>query len=287
MINLNLLRDATTTATNLSNVVLVTPEKNNEYVPQPNSSSSANLNITQLSNIGYLFDYEGENSIVLESDITDHYTEDNLALQDQIALKPVIVNVKGYIGELNNVTPPALQKLKFAAEKLTTINAYLPVLSASAIVAYNNAFLIYSVASHTTAAAISAWSSINNIKNTNGTLENVQTKQANKFNQFCAFWKSRTLLTIQTPWRKFENMAIKSLRATQDAETRMISDFEISFKQMRFVVSQVQTIKKNVPNKQGRNIIQSSPLTEFPVFSPSVTSPFNTTVNSNFGVTIP
>lgn len=42
----------------------------------------------------------------------------------------------------------------------------------------------------------------------------------------------RTLFTIQTPWAIFEDMAILNLRAIQDESTRMITDFEVSFKQI-------------------------------------------------------
>ena len=46
----------------------------------------------------FLFHYNGEESITLDADITDHFVESNVALQDHIARRPVTYSVTGYIG---------------------------------------------------------------------------------------------------------------------------------------------------------------------------------------------
>lgn len=58
---------------------------------------------------GFLFDIPGDEWIELESQITDHYTEANTAIQDNIALSPEKVTVKGIIAELVATTPAAQQ----------------------------------------------------------------------------------------------------------------------------------------------------------------------------------
>ena len=51
--------------------------------------------------IGYfIFDIDGTVTHQLESDITDHYVEDNTAVQDHIALRPEKITLKNYQGEL-------------------------------------------------------------------------------------------------------------------------------------------------------------------------------------------
>lgn len=224
-INLSQLAAATTGATALSNLILVTPQEDSGYQPQnpPNADGTPS---TAEAPPGILFHYEGEQTVTLESDITDHYVEDNTAIQDQIALKPEKVTTHGYIGELNDVAPKLLKPLKTAAEKLTVIGAYTPVLSLTALIAYNGATLAYQVASNAVNAAVSAWSSL-----TGGSAN--QTKQQIAFAQFYGYWQKRTLFTIQTPWMKLENMAIMTLRAIQDESTRMITDFEVTFKVIR------------------------------------------------------
>ena len=51
---------------------------------------------------GFLFDIVGDEWVELQSDITDHFVEDNTAINDQIALRPEQVTVRGIVAELTN-----------------------------------------------------------------------------------------------------------------------------------------------------------------------------------------
>lgn len=242
-INLSALSQVTTAATALSNLVLVSPQSVIGY--QPQNAPDANGKPSQAQQPPrFLFHYEGEQTVTLESDITDHFVEDNTSIQDQIALKPEAINTHGFIGELNDVPPAALALLRSAANKLTVIGAYTPQLTTTALIAYSEAFFLYQVASTVADSAIAAWSSLtgtgdenqigsSGIETTNGN----QTKQQQAFQTFYGYWRNRTLFTVQTPWAIFSNMAIKSLRAIQEAETDVVTDFEIAFKMIRTVVS--------------------------------------------------
>lgn len=239
MANLSSLAPITTAATALSNLILVSPQSTIGYQPTP-SATAPDTGVTLQNPPALLFHYEGEQTVALESDITDHYVENNTAIQDQIALRPETITTHGFIGELNDIAPAALQAVQAIANKLTIIGAYTPVLSATALLAYNEAFQAYQIADNAVNAAVSAWSSITggggeSVIGSNGlTVKSNQTKQQTYFQQFYGYWRSRTLFTVQTPWAVFQNMAIKSLRAIQDAETNMITDFEVSFKTIRF-----------------------------------------------------
>ena len=196
---------------------------------------------------GFVFDFLGEEEVTFESDITDHYVEDNTAIQDQISLKPETITTHGFIGELNDVPPAALAILQAAANKLTAIGAYAPQLSATALIAYNDAFEAYQTAANVANTAISAWSSIGNAisgsdgqsvigsSGLTGGLDGIsnQNLQQTYFQQFYYYWRNRVLFTVQTPWAVFQNMAILRLRAVQDETTNTITDFEITFKMIR------------------------------------------------------
>lgn len=282
-VNLSTLAPITTAASALSNLVLVSPQKVKGYQPQNGVVGSKAPTLPQPPS--FLFDYEGEQTVSLESDITDHYIEDNTTIQDQWALKPEIVTTHGFIGELNNIAPKALQILQTAADKLTIISAYVPALSETALIAYNEAFLLYQTAASAVNSAVSAWSSINssggeNVIGSSGLLNNVfnagtgsisnnQNKQQIAFQLFYGYWNSRTLFTVQTPWAIFQNMAIQRLRAIQDAETRVISDFEITFKMMRFASTDT-----NISSiQQGRTATAGAPLVDFGTTTPATPSP--------------
>lgn len=265
-VNLSALSSITTTATALSNLILVTPQKSNGITPQAQKDAQGNVIGTPPE--VFLFDTEGENTVLLEADITDHYVEDNTAIQDQFALRPEVITVQGFVGELNDIVPPALAPLKLIADKLTVVGAYTPVLTASGLVAYNTAVQAYAVASLVSQAAISAW----NFSGIGGD-KPVQNKQQAAFSKFYGYFNQgqsqgiklnasrqpilqntglfRQLFTVQTPWNTFDNMAIKSLRAIQDADTNVISSFEITFKKIRFTTS-VQITAYQLDQLQGQ-----------------------------------
>ncbi len=206
------------------------------YQPQAKGSLNASGN-------PIIFNYEGEQVSILESDITDHYIEDNSAIQDQIAIRPETITTHGFIGELNDIAPFFLQSLKQLANKLTIVNGFFPTLSTTALLAYNEAVFAANTAFNAVDSAISTVESIagvftggtgQSVIGSNGLTESLgQNKQQAAYQQFYIYWKNRTLFTVQSPWAVFQNMAIKSLRAIQDADTRMISDFEVTFKMIR------------------------------------------------------
>ncbi len=276
-INLSGLAPRTTAATALANLVLVSPQSTQGYQPQnpPNLNGDTS---TQQKPPAILFHYEGEQTVQLTSDITDHFIEDNTAIQDQIALKPEIVTTHGYIGELNNVPPKGLALLKSAADRLTVINAYAPQASITAQIAYNEAFLLYQVAANAANSAVAAWTSVANfftgdsgesiVSSTGLKTASNQNKQQVAFQQFYGYWRSRTLFTVQTPWAVFQNMAIASLRAIQSEETRVITDFEVQFKMIRN--ASTLTIGSGVPiSYSGQAATQASGLTDLGTSSPT------------------
>lgn len=229
------LSAATTAIQTLSNIILATPQSKGGYQPQNGTSNSVSL--AQQPPI-LMFHYEGEQVAALSSDVTDHYIEDNSTIQDQVALKPVTIQTHGYIGELNDVVPDVLRPLKTAAEKLTIVSAYTPALSATAILAYNQAAFLYANGQNVVNAAVATW---NSIKNGFTGSPDVQTKQQLMFVQLYGYWTSKTLFTVETPWAKFNNCVIMSLRAIQGEETDKITDFEVVFKQLRFAASVTAT----------------------------------------------
>lgn len=240
----NSLSAITSAITGAAGLLLVSPQQTIGYQPTPSATLPNPLAQTAALPPAFLFHYEGENTASLDSDITDHYVEDNTAIQDQIGLAPVLITAQGFIGELNNILPLpsglAGQIESTALSKLSPLAQYAPGLSATAQLAYNEALFAYQIEESVRNTLVSGWSTITgtggeSVIGPNGlALQPNQSKQQTAFQSFFGYWASRTLFTVQTPWAVFENMAIKTLKATQSAETNMISDFEITFKQMRF-----------------------------------------------------
>lgn len=260
-VDLSSLSRVTTTATALSNLILVSPQTDLGILPQTQGTENTNPP-------KFLFNYYGENAVLIESDITDHYVEDNTALQDQIALRPELITGQGFIGELTDITPDFLLPLRIAADKLTVVGAYTPNLTVAALLAYNTAFQAFQVGQLAKGAAVSAWNTLSggnvatpiNAPGFNPSNQPVQTKQQLAFSTFYGYWKQRRLFTVQTPWAIFQNCALKSLRAVQDGDTRMVSDFEVSFKPINFAKTSTQTLAQFLQGRARGQALEGSPV---------------------------
>ncbi len=232
-------------------IIAVTPQQVIGYQPQPYNTLADNITSFNLPTI--LFHYEGEQSVALESDITDHFVEDNTALQDQIAQKPVIISTNGYLGELNDLAQNGLQTAKLIANKLVSISGYAPSLSVTALNAYNEALYIYQTASNAINAATSAVSSLS------GSPNNQVSKQQSIFQQFYGYWNARFLFSVQTPWAVFPNCAIMSMRSVQDETTNVITDFNVTFKQLQFASTQTTSATQAVQGQLSAQLNANNP----------------------------
>ena len=272
MPNLDALSTYQNTALTLSNLILVTPQKKVGYQPQNPEASKDKEPPPK-----FLFDFEGEQAIDLESDITDHYAENNTSIQDQIALKPELYTVRGFVGELNDVAPEYLDEVKAVADKLVALSAYTPELSATALIAYNTAFQTVQATQRLTDFSVAKWGSVNvaEITGTEGEEQLVslqkglknQNKQQLAFQMFYGYWRARTLFTVQTPWAIFKNVAIFRLKALQAEDSDSMTDFQIVFKLMRFAdtmsgLASGQSILYDYTQFQGRAGAQGSPLVD-------------------------
>lgn len=294
MPNLSALSNITTKATALSNLVLVSPQSVVGYQPQNPNNDDGTFSIAAQPP-SFLFQYEGDQSATFESDITDHYVEINLPIQDQIALKPEIYTTRGFIGELNDVTPAFLKPVKFAADKLTNVTGLAPQLTTTALIAYNEAFFLYQVGRNAINSAVAAWSSIANLVTGSGgqsvigadgiTIANSQNKQQTAFQQLYGYWRERRLFTVQTPWAVFQNMAILRLKAIQDEETSAMTDFELTFKMIRTARTLSQFTGRQISDNSllGRSAAQGAQGVDLGTSSPPSNISLQTGL-SNMGV---
>ena len=218
---------------NLANLVDLASSAVNIYVVEP---ADPNSDI-------FLFDTRGEEEATLQSDITDNWIEDNTAMQDHIGLKPMVVTLKGYVGELTNKPDPDIQKLLNDYEDLSTkvpnltlagLNPFLPKLTTQAQYIVNRAEETYNLYKK-------ADKSVKRIEEKMaGIPTSDMTHQQEVFNKLKTIWADRSLSSIYTPYGIFENMAILSLNARQDEETKYISEFSVTFKQIR-IAGNIQT----------------------------------------------
>ena len=225
---------------------------------------------------GFLFDYEGKINVELNSEITDHFSEDTTSIQDHIALKPVKLRLHGFVAELvskaptgiaallgkaqvvmgsvpaylGNSTPQALQKIQ---QITTSAQSTLTTLSQGVQRAQNLISLFPG-----------AWSAVN--------------AQAKAFAKLYSMWRSKQIFYVNTPYKLFPNMAIEALSFTQDDETKYITDIMVTLKEIRIAAVQYTTFD---PKKYaGDANAQAEPNTNQGITPPKNVSAAQTVINA-------
>ncbi len=223
-------------------------------------------NLTGVS--GLVMDILEDEEIIADSDITDHYVEQNYAVQDHIALKPIRFTLRGYVGELVDAFPNALATIFTQVAGLSTLGGLAPqfnVQDTQFYAALNN-------------VAQLSTNVINQVKNAYQLFNQSSTatnKQQTVYQYFFNMWKTRQLCTVETPFAIFENMAIESLRALQSGETNIISEFTITFKQIQTVSSITFSSNAGSLLSQNTGSISNLPLLGGGRFEQIIASPVN------------
>lgn len=220
---------------------------------------------------GFVFDYEGDDQISLESDITDHFAENNSSVQDHIALKPYRIVLRGFVSELflpgtNTGLFGALTTLQ---SKMGTVNAYLGRYTPQALQTLQGS--LSKAASTVQNYANTAAQYLNQAKNLasffpvggkvtineNGvvTTTGILTRQQSAFVALASLRDTRQIFNVLTPWTLIEGMAIESLVFIQSKESKSKSDIAVTMKQMRFV--DIQSSPNVMANTLGRANFQN------------------------------
>ncbi len=174
----------------------------------------------------------------LDSDVTDYFVEDNSAKQNHISLKPEMYTIQGQIGELVYLKIDKVSTLGKATAKLTQINAYLPVLSATVSQAQQ------SVLDAQTANSVSGYlnSSVTtgvDLYQTFKKLNPPTSNQAKGYNYFLALRNARQLISFETPWGFKSNYVIKNFKFTQPEKTDGLSEVVLVLKEYRKAVTRI------------------------------------------------
>lgn len=195
----------------------------------------------------YIFDTRGEEEANLESDITDNWIEDNTTMQDHIGLKPMTITLRGYVGELKNELPKELSFLDVGIpEKLYSLSPFVPKLTTQAQYILNRAEEVYGVYKKANRTISRLEDRLDNVS-----VPDQVTNQQAIFGKFYDIWKKRSLVTVYTPFGVFNNMAILSLNGRQDESSAFISEFSVTFKQIR-IANKILTYEDTKKQKDTR-----------------------------------
>lgn len=214
---------------------------------------------------GFVFDIIDVEEISLQSDITDHYIETNSAIQDHIAQKPVKFTLKGYVGELKQIFDLQITDVFAQVAGLLPVAALLPNFNVQDA-------QVYSAIAEAAAQAQSAIAAISSVSSLITQLNGVATYQQQAYSQLYGLWLNRTLCTVQTPFGLLTNMAIEDLRPSQPGDTKFVSSFSITFKQIQQVGTAVNTTAAS-PNPAGSGTQSGNQLNQSTAINSAVNPP--------------
>src|ERR1035437_6513215 len=193
---------------------------------------------------GFVFDYEGDDEIRLESEIPDHYSENKTAIQDHIANRPPRIVLRGFVSEL--YLPPTNQGVRGAlnglptlttlVQKMGTVGAYLGKYTPQQLQKLTSKVsgAVTQVMNYTNTAS----QYLNQAKNLAalfGGGTGAPTRQQQAYVALSQLWEQKQIFNVLTPWTLLPNMAIETLVFVQPKDSKTRSDITVTMKQMRFI----------------------------------------------------
>lgn len=187
---------------------------------------------------GFIFDYEGETVVHHQSEITDHYTEQNTFENDHAAQKPARITLRGFVAEVvANPNTGLLGAINTLQSKLTTLPAILGKYTPQAV-------------QKIAAAATKATQVVNKVDDAIRRAQNVvglvlgstpaATKQQKAYQQLFCLWQANAVFTLDTPFNYFRSVMIESMTFVQDETTKEWSEISVTVKEVRFTGVQPQ-----------------------------------------------
>lgn len=218
---------------------------------------------------GFKFNVPQREQVEMQSEVTDHYTDINRPIQDHIALKPITITLNGLHGEyfysvnriedaLAKVTPtlslvkqflprisPQVMKAKMRYQEnlKTTLTGY--AFNMSGYSDWDGKFTNKEQSLiRKTALKDTLMDELNDVDlfQTMQDLYKLKSSQTRAFLFFEALWKSKARFTVETTWKRYDNMVITSVKPLRD-ENADITDFTLSFKQINRAVTEVTNLK--------------------------------------------
>jgi hypothetical protein len=181
---------------------------------------------------GFLFDIPETEQVSHTAQITDHWTEENYAIQDHVAFEPIKITLTGRVGELVYKKSAAASYVSQVIGRLGPLGVLQPSVS-------QKAAQYISEGERLVNAAESALNEASTLFDVVSGSKPKLNKQQQAFATFQTYFFGRARLTVQTPWKTYQNMIIESWTADQAADTTTESSFTLTFKQLRIVSSTI------------------------------------------------
>lgn len=219
-----------------------------KVLKQSISVGTAVVNVISATGIaGFKFNCPQREEILLQNDITDHYMDDGSVVQDHVVQRPIEITLSGLQGDyfytvnkveaiLSQITP-VISLCKTALPLLTPIVKQQKVLFQTAKAATGSTFnnLIKAEGAYFTANYMDLFETFQ-------TIFKLKSTQTRAYMFFEALWRSQLPFTVETTWRRFDNMVVKTVKPVRDNNAD-ITDFTIVCKQVNFASTTTVDLK--------------------------------------------
>lgn len=199
---------------------------------------------------GFKFNIPEREQIKLQSEITDHYTDINNPVQDQIAQKPITITLTGLIGDYFYSVNELEDLIAKVTPTLSLVKQFIPKLPNNAKQALAKKYQKITKSENVPSALLPADSTDFNAMDLFGLFQNIfklESSQTRAYYFFEALWKSKARFTVETSWKRFDDMAVESISVDRDNNAD-IASFTLTVKQLSFT----QTKTDSVENVVGR-----------------------------------
>nr|DAJ74789.1 MAG TPA: hypothetical protein [Caudoviricetes sp.] len=208
---------------------------------------------------GFKFHVPTHEQVNMESDITDHYIDTNSPVQDHIARRSVTITLQGYQGEYFYSVNPIEDMLAKVIPTMSLVKQFLPKLPDSTKQNFAKKYQEWTGIDTPEALKSTGQDNYNRIDlfKIFQDLYKLKSEQTKAFFFFQAMWQSEALFTVETSWKRYDNMVIQKLTPQRDNNAD-ITDFSITFKQISKTTSKVESVE----NAAGRLKAQNAQVTE-------------------------
>lgn len=209
---------------------------------------------------GFKFHVPESEQVNMESDITDHYTDSNSVIQDHIARRPITLTFSGYQGEyfysvneiedmLANVTP-VLSLCKQFVPKLNAATIQTKQRWVQAQETRQGLAAFYSSYDKNIPLSESfntVWNSLNGVDlfQLFQNIYKLKSAQTRAFLFFEALWKAEAVFSVETTWKRYDNMLIQKVLPIRESNAD-ITSFTVTFKQMNFAQTRFESLNNAV-----------------------------------------
>lgn len=200
---------------------------------------------------GFKFNVPQTEQVRFENEITDHYVESNYAIQDHIARKPVVITLSGLVGDYFYTVNEIEDLLALITPTITLVKELIPQITS--VVQRQKINFSNEQKQKLLKQEDGSYRVVVNGKQNEyefntmdlftlfQSLYKLKSPQTRAFLFFEAMWKSGARFSVETTWKRYDNMVVQSITPKRDNNAD-ITEFTIVCKQMEFVSSKVETI---------------------------------------------